>query len=167
MADQTALDTAAAAHGFQDACDERAQFELMMSAVYAVLSDKLQVWHQGCVMRMLPYSAQLQIHSDKFMQQVSALSQQFPVGFLSSLEQAMVPLLPQLPNEMLLAVAAVFSSYQHRPDGQFLSGYALITADRMPELCVQDIKQLVQYCGSMGAIMPSLWHVAVRDQLQK
>jgi hypothetical protein len=64
----TALDAAAAARGFQTAVDERAEFELMMSAVYAVMADKLQGWHQSCVMQLLPYSAQLQIRSEGFMQ---------------------------------------------------------------------------------------------------
>jgi len=101
------------------------------------------------------------------LQQVSARGLQFPHRFMASLEQAMVPLLPQLPSGTLLAVAAVFSSCQHKPGRTFLSAYALVTAERMPELCMKDIEQLVQNCGSISAAMPNLWHLAAWNQVQQ
>lgn len=61
-------DAGTVSRGFVSAADERAQFELMLSAVYAAFQHKLQHWQVRRLVKALGYAAQLQLYHHGFLQ---------------------------------------------------------------------------------------------------
>jgi hypothetical protein len=67
-ADAAAADVAAAARGFASAADERAQFDLMLAGVCAVLQQKLPAWSDRRMVEALCWLAQLHTYHEGFIQ---------------------------------------------------------------------------------------------------
>jgi hypothetical protein len=63
-----AADVAAVARGFASAADERAQFDLMLAGVCAVLQQKLPSWGDRRLVEVLCWLAQLHTYHEAFLQ---------------------------------------------------------------------------------------------------
>jgi hypothetical protein len=98
--------------------------------------------------------------------QVRSVQKQLPQGFCADLEAVLVPLLPSLPTELLVRVAAVSGSVEHSPSLEFMSAFALVTQQRLGSMRPLELLVLVDSCVRMRAVMPSLWVAAVLQQLQ-
>jgi hypothetical protein len=65
---QAAADQAAGARGFTNAAVARAEFEVMLAAVYAVLAVKLAQWPFAVLVKVLGCAGQLQVQHEMFIQ---------------------------------------------------------------------------------------------------
>lgn len=68
QAQQAAADAAAVAAGFTGAAAARAEFDLMLSAVYTVLCAKLAKWPVSVLVKLLSCAGQLQLQHDGLLQ---------------------------------------------------------------------------------------------------